>query len=139
MRTVLPSDVAAIAPGIPVGLSCVVDGFGPVDLTGPGYAPGAFLRLLGVSRAQNPGLYRDDSPLLHVDAQTAPMFVIHGNADSIVPIAQSEALVAALQRAGVPVQMITYDGNHGYQGLDAAGLESVFQQIAGYLKSRIGT
>lgn len=139
MQTILPSDVATIVPTVPVGLSCVVDGYGPVDLTDPTYGTGAFLRLLGVSRAQNPDLYRDVSPLLHVNAQTAPTFVIHGNADTIVPIAQSEALVAAMQRAGVPVQMITYAGNHGYQGLDSAGLDNVFQQIAGYLKGRIGT
>ncbi len=45
--------------------------------------------------------YRKASPAVHVDAACAPMFLVHGEADDIVPISQSDRLAAALEAAGV--------------------------------------
>jgi len=50
------------------------------------------------------------SPLTYVDAQDPPFLVIHGDSDGMVPIAQSETLVASLQSAGVDVTFVPLPG-----------------------------
>lgn len=44
------------------------------------------------------------SPVTHVTAAAPPFFLIHGDADDVVPITQSEATAAALQAVGVSVK-----------------------------------
>jgi acetyl esterase/lipase len=44
------------------------------------------------------------SPIAHVAPGAAPFFFIHGDADDVVPIAQTEAMAQALREAGVPVK-----------------------------------
>ena len=39
----------------------------------------------------------------------APVLLIHGNKDTIVPIDQSETMEGALKRAGKPVELVTMD------------------------------
>jgi dipeptidyl aminopeptidase/acylaminoacyl peptidase len=39
----------------------------------------------------------------------APVLLIHGNKDTIVPIDQSETMESALKRAGKPVELVTMD------------------------------
>lgn len=48
--------------------------------------------------------YRAASPLSYVDAKSVPMLLVHGEADDIVPVEQSDALCAALKAAGVPCE-----------------------------------
>lgn len=44
--------------------------------------------------------YREASPLAHVSPQAPPFLVIHGACDSLVPVAEARAFVAALRQAG---------------------------------------
>jgi len=132
---ILPGNLAAIAPNIPVTLSCVADAFGPVDLTIPHFQAAAFTRLTGYTQAQNPTLYRNDSPLFYVTPHTPPMLLIHGTQDRLVPIAQSRELSAALQRDNVATQLLTYPGDHSFKGLSPAAIDSIFQQITAFLKT----
>lgn len=58
--------------------------------------------------------YREASPLTHVSRDDAPMLMLHGDADTIVPIGQSEMMEKALQSAGVAVKFIRVPGGlHG--------------------------
>lgn len=50
------------------------------------------------------------SPARLVSPQAPPFLLIHGDADPVVPLQQSEAMVAALQAAGVPVELIVKPG-----------------------------
>jgi acetyl esterase/lipase len=50
------------------------------------------------------------SPALLVTAKAPPFLLIHGDADRMVPLAQSEKLLAALQQAGVPAELIVKKG-----------------------------
>jgi acetyl esterase/lipase len=50
------------------------------------------------------------SPITHVTSASAPLLLIHGDADSTVPFQQSEAMLAAMQRAGAPVKLIRVPG-----------------------------
>ncbi len=50
------------------------------------------------------------SPAKHAGAAKAPLLLIHGNDDTVVPIAQSRIMKRALTRAKKPVQMVTLRG-----------------------------
>jgi dipeptidyl aminopeptidase/acylaminoacyl peptidase len=54
------------------------------------------------------------SPLTHVGAIRAPLFVIHGRNDPRVPLGEAEQLVASLERRGVRHELRIYDDEgHG--------------------------
>ncbi|HSS11375.1 MAG TPA: S9 family peptidase [Acidimicrobiales bacterium] len=59
--------------------------------------------------------YRERSPVVLADRITAPLLVLQGSADKVVPKAQSDALVARLQQRGTTVEYHVYDGEgHGW-------------------------
>jgi dipeptidyl aminopeptidase/acylaminoacyl peptidase len=60
--------------------------------------------------------YRDRSPTSRAAEIRVPVLVLHGTDDSSVPIAQSEAFVAALRAAGGVVEHHLYEGEgHGWR------------------------
>lgn len=50
------------------------------------------------------------SPALRVTANSPPFLIIHGDADPLVPLSQSEKLIAALKAANVPCELIIKKG-----------------------------
>ena len=55
------------------------------------------------------------SPLLHVSDKTAPILMIHGDKDTLVPIKHSHNMLAALEKTKVPAKLVTVEGaGHGY-------------------------
>ena len=56
-----------------------------------------------------PQAYRDRSPLFQVERLKMPILIIHGTADSIVPVAQSCFLAQALRATGRIVSVTTLD------------------------------
>jgi acetyl esterase/lipase len=58
------------------------------------------------------------SPITHVNAESAPTLLIHGDEDDLVPIQQSEVMLAKLKEAGVPAELIVRKGaKHGWPTL----------------------
>ncbi len=97
----------------------VVSLAGPTDLTQrfPEASEAMVKDLMGRSRAEAPAAYEQASPLHHVSATDAPVLVIHGTKDELVPYEQSTALVAALKSVGVEAELLTIpDGGHGSGG-----------------------
>jgi acetyl esterase/lipase len=64
-------------------------------------------------------LLRRFSPVSYVTPDDPPMLLIHGEHDHLVPLKQSELLKAALERAGVPAELIVV--RHAGHCLFAAG------------------
>ena len=65
-------------------------------------------------------LWRERSPLEHADGISAPLLLHQGLDDKVVPPAQSEAIVAALERRGVPYAYLAYEGEgHGFRRADS--------------------
>lgn len=61
-------------------------------------------------------LYRERSPINHVDEFSRPLIVLQGLEDEVVPPSQSEMIVAALRAKGVPVAYIGFEGEqHGFR------------------------
>lgn len=69
---------------------------------------------LGVTPWENLDLYIENSPLFHLDKVTAPMVIMHNDADGAVPWYQGIELFTALRRLGKKVWMLNYNGQgHG--------------------------
>ena len=61
-------------------------------------------------------LCRQRSPITHVDRLRRPLLVLQGLEDAVVPPAQSDAIVAACARHGVPHAYLTFEGEqHGFR------------------------
>ena len=66
--------------------------------------------MLGKSKAEAPDLYLAASPTTHIDARDPPFLILHGTADRLVPVEQSEILASALKKAGVEQELIVIEG-----------------------------
>jgi len=61
-------------------------------------------------------LYEERSPINHLEGFTAPMIVLQGDEDAIVPPSQSRMIVDALKERSVPVAYIEFEGEqHGFR------------------------
>ena len=55
------------------------------------------------------------SPVNHVTQDDPPTLIIHGDADTLVPIQQAELVMARLKEAGVPCELVVRKGQgHGW-------------------------
>ena len=60
--------------------------------------------------------YLDRSPINHVDQLAAPILLLQGTDDRVVPPAQAKMMAEAARDKGLPVAMIMYDGEgHGFR------------------------
>lgn len=69
--------------------------------------------------------YAARSPLAHVDNISAPLLLLQGDEDKIVPPNQAQLIYDALRERGVPTALIMYKGEqHGFRG--AAAIRSAY-------------
>ncbi len=82
-------------------------------------------RLIGAALSDRPDLARAASPVNHVHSGAPPFHIHHGTEDRMVPFGQAVSLAAALEGAGVPVELVAVDGaDHFWIG--APDLEAIF-------------
>ncbi len=61
-------------------------------------------------------LYRERSPLAHVERLSVPVIFFQGDEDLVVPPIQTEVMVEALRRNGIPVGYLLFAGEqHGFR------------------------
>lgn len=61
-------------------------------------------------------VYVERSPLTHVDSLAAPILLLQGTEDKVVPPAQAEEMADAARRKGLPVALIMFEGEgHGFR------------------------
>ena len=64
----------------------------------------------------NEELYRERSPLSHAEQMDRPVIFFQGDEDKVVPPSQTEVMVEALRRRGVPVGYLLFSGEqHGFR------------------------
>ncbi len=91
-------------------ISCAVDLYGPVL-----WLTQRDIAMFRKTRAEAPELYRQGSPLTHVDKNDPPVLILHGTADKTVAVADSEALAAAMKDAGAPHELVIIpDAPHSF-------------------------
>lgn len=96
----------------PIKVMAVIDKYGPAQLGEFAYYK-SLKNWLG-DNASNEAFVRSISPVHLVDANTPPTYIIHGDADPIVPYSQSILLKDALETAGVKYKFSTVEGGgHG--------------------------
>ena len=61
-------------------------------------------------------VYRERSPIQHVDRLSAPLLLLHGADDAVVPLSQAELMADAVRNKGLPVALIVFEGEgHGFR------------------------
>jgi acetyl esterase/lipase len=106
-------------------VQCVVDWFGPADF--PAYNPAlptemvqrenpnsVLAQLFGGPISQKLELAKRASPVTWVTKDAAPMLIMQGTKDPLVPLDQSQRLADRLKAAGADVTLDVLDGaGHG--------------------------
>jgi acetyl esterase/lipase len=91
-------------------VNCVVDLYGPADLSDRNE-----IAVLRKTRSEAPELYKAFSVVSHLDKSDPPFLIMHGTADTSVPLSQSQLLAAALTKAGVENKLeIIEDAPHTF-------------------------
>jgi dipeptidyl aminopeptidase/acylaminoacyl peptidase len=78
-------------------------------------------------------LYRDRSPVNQADSISHPLLLLQGLDDKVVPPSQSEQIVEALARRGIPHAYIAFEGEgHGFRKAENSrrSLEAHFSFLA---------
>lgn len=100
-------------------VQAVVSFFGPTDFTQPVWSKEVreqhLVPFLGGTAEEKADVYRRASPLTYAGKNAPPFLFVHGTADAIVPIQQSEAMAEKLRQADVAARLITvYGEGHGW-------------------------
>lgn len=98
-------------------VQAVVDVSAPSDLTVQDDPEGEMFltSFLGAEYSKHPEIWRDASPVFHVDKHNAPFLIVHGTKDDDVPIAQAQELYDKLHAAHVPVRLVKEDDVHTFE------------------------
>lgn len=80
--------------------------------------------------------YVNRSPIMHASNIKAPVLILHGDSDNVVPVSQSHALAETIRRSGGTVEFHVYEGEgHGWRkpGTQRDELE----RIDGFLRRHV--
>ena len=100
-------------------MQAVVDLYGPSDLPQMGEVPGfedhhdpasPESLVLGGPVREMAGAARIANPITYISVDTPPFMILHGTADPVVPISQSELLYDALVAKGVEADFYRIEG-----------------------------
>lgn len=106
-------------------VQAVVDMFGPADLTVP--FEGGYESASRVFDGFDAALA---SPVTYVTPDDPPFLLLHGDSDKLVPIEQSQELLAALQAAGVPAELVTVkNAGHSFKPAGSGPISPSRRQI----------
>ena len=132
----LEGDVGVTGP--PSAVSAVVAWYAPSDLlavaadtgTDPMDPDTREAQLLGAPPALVPGAAAQASPITHVSAGAPPFLLLHGEADRLVPCAQSERLHSAMRKIGLNAELVVYPAaDHMWSGSPGAARQALQETI----------
>lgn len=111
----LEGDAGPRAPSSKV--QAVVSWFGPTDLSSSDYPEGARLLIQGLLGLGSADGAAGASPIRYLDRGDAPMLLLHGTKDRVVPVSQATSMSDALTKAGVPGEVhLLMGADHGWNG-----------------------
>ena len=95
-------------------VQCVVDIFGPTDFTIQRplttEAMNILVNFIGKTPQEAPEVYREASPIVYVDKNSAPFLIFHGTTDHLVPLEPSQRLHDALRKVNVESTLTVFEG-----------------------------
>jgi dipeptidyl aminopeptidase/acylaminoacyl peptidase len=81
-------------------------------------------RFMGVNGSGDPRLEKI-SPALHAEDIKAPVLLIHGRDDTVVPFNQSQLMADAMKKAGRPASLITLKGEDHWMSRSETRMEMI--------------
>lgn len=124
-------------------VQCVVDFFGPTDMRGTSFSPGAtgiLKNFIGAAPGDPAAAdkYADCSPITHATKDACPVLFVHGDADTLVPLQQSEVMKAELDKLSVENQLIVVkNGGHGFGGADKQEISDAYMSALKWLGAHL--
>ena len=119
----------------PPRAAAIIDFYGPTDLAalrpGDGGLHPTVARWIG-ARGDAAEMARAMSPLTWLDAAAPPVFIVHGDADKVVPITQSQHLKRRLDTLGVRSDFFVVPGG-GHGKFDAAQRAAIMARLFAWL------
>lgn len=98
-------------------VTAVVDWFGPTNLMPAAEPSATSLAYLGCKPAECADAWKKASPINALSGAAPPFLIVHGDADTTVPLAQSQALLQALTALKVKAELkVVPGGNHLFRG-----------------------
>ena len=143
--------------GVSSKVQAVVDYCGPTDFVDDllaahgvltdqqrAHDSATLLQFLGVTSTENPGLWKQASPITDVRAGDPPFFLVYADHDQLVPLQQGYIFAQALQKVGVPEEMVVVkNARHMLQPMPAGPAmdppaSAVEQQAIAFLDKTFG-
>ncbi|KAI0634553.1 alpha/beta-hydrolase [Trametes polyzona] len=94
-------------------------------------------KLAGGTPEQVPDVYRERSPVNKADNIKAPLLVLQGSIDAVVPPNQAEAIVSSIKRRGGRVEYIVFEGEgHGWR--KAENIKAALEKEISFYKDVFG-
>ena len=125
-------------------VQAVCDYFGPTDFIAlaksrdarrPATSLSPESQLIGGFVLDHPDKVERADPITYVSADDPPFLIVHGDADLVVPYAQSELLFAAMKKTGLGVRFHTIRGAaHGGPGFSSGEVETM---VADFFDDRL--
>lgn len=120
-----------------VKVAAIIDQYGITDVWDWGYGPHKTSKSAALwlgDHAKDRSFAASVSPITYVKKSSPPTFIVHGDADPVVPYEQSEALYKKFQEMGVQSQFVTVPGGeHGK--FEQEKKKEVNAQIMAFLKA----
>ncbi|MCG8348784.1 MAG: S9 family peptidase [Chloroflexales bacterium] len=81
-------------------------------------------------------IYRERSPIFHVELLKDPIAIFQGEEDQVVPRAQSDSIVESLRRRGIPHEYHVYVGEgHGWRKQET--IEAFYKAVEAFLRQYV--
>lgn len=119
----------------PVGM---VSFYGPVDLprlfvNSDPSIPWTLKNITNATLQTNPTIFTESSPINYVTSAAPPTLLLHGDADTLIPLEQATMLHEKLDGLGVRNNLVIYPGEgHGWEG---DNLTDSFNKVELFIKS----
>lgn len=122
----------------PSALKGVCSIAGPTDLTAEfsDTAKGILKGFFGFPKETNPEAYKKASPSFSLTKKCAPLLLIHGDHDPLVPYSQATSMIELCASKGVPAELYTMH-NAGHMGGDPKEVQESLRKLAEFLDKNL--
>jgi acetyl esterase/lipase len=101
--------------------------------------PQRMIPMIGGLAADYPDRAALLSPTKHLRADSPPILLLHGDQDSVLPVALSEHFSALAEEIGADVEFVVVkEGEHSFRGDTTPSMAEINQHVANFILSHLG-